>query len=59
MCRDIGLWDKVGYVATSENRDHPVAPKSVLKVFTDDALTIYFKMEQHEFLKRSCGRFAD
>ncbi len=40
MCRGHGFWDEVGYIDTSGNRDSQLASRSVLKDFTDDALTI-------------------
>ncbi len=51
MGRGNSLWEKVGYMGTSGNRDSQLAAKSVLTDFTDDALTIsaggfYSKMGQ-------------
>ncbi len=40
VCRGNGLWEGVGYMGTSGNRDSQLASRSVLKDFTDDALTI-------------------
>ncbi len=40
VCRGNGLWEEVGYMGALGNRDCPLASSSVLKDFTDDALTI-------------------
>ncbi len=34
------MWQSVGYMETSGNRGGKLASKSILKDFTDDALTI-------------------
>ncbi len=40
VCRGDGLWEEVGYMGTLGNRDTEFVSRSVLKDFTDDALTI-------------------
>ncbi len=39
VCRGDGLWEEVGYMGTSGNRDCQLASRSVLKDLTDDAFT--------------------
>ncbi len=40
MCRGNGLWEELGYMCTSGNRDCQLASRSVSNGFTEDALTI-------------------
>ncbi len=35
VCRGIGLWEEVGYMGASGNRDSQLASRSVLENFTD------------------------
>ncbi len=41
MCAEgMGLWDEVGKMGTSGNRDYQRASRSALKDFADEALTM-------------------
>ncbi len=40
MCRGNGLWEELGYMCTSGNRDCKLASRCASIDFTDDALTI-------------------
>ncbi len=50
MCRGDEVWELVGHMGTSENRDSQLASRSVLNDFTDDALTpvVFSKIGQSE-----------
>ncbi len=40
VCRGNGLWEEVGYMGTSGNRDSQLASRNVLNDFTVNALAI-------------------